>query len=67
MIRIFLSTFVVISCLVILSSGCSKEKSSEPGVVSYMTGAEQLKTYQKAKVEIEDIDNKVKETHQDIK
>lgn len=67
MIKIFLSTFVVISCLVMLSSGCSEEKASEPGVVSYMTGAEQLKTYQKAKVKIEDIDNKLKETHQDIK
>ena len=59
MMKIFLSTFLVMSSLIMLSSGCSKEKPSEPGVVDYMTGAEQLKTYQKAKVKIEDIDKSV--------
>ena len=67
MVKTFLGTFVVISCLAVLSSGCSEEKSSEPGVVSYVTGAEQLKTYQKTKVKIHDIDNNLKETHQEIK
>jgi len=66
MVKIFLSVFMVISCLVMFSSGCSKEKPSEPGVVDYMSGAEQLRTYQKAKVKIEDIDNKLKENYQQV-
>ena len=49
-----------------LLSGCSEEKPSEPGVVDYMTGAEQLRTYQRTKVKVQDIDNKLEERYQDI-
>jgi hypothetical protein len=51
--------------------GCAKEnsashgeKSEEPGIIHYVTGAEQLKSYRKVKSRIEDIDRTRKEQYQ---
>lgn len=65
MINRFSSVFLILTCL-LFAAGCSEEKSSEPGVVSYVSGAEQLKAYQRTKVKVEDIDNKLEERYQDI-
>jgi len=58
--------FVGIVILSTLLCGCgrSEEKASkpnEPGVVDYITGREQIKTYQKTKSKIEDINNTLQE------
>jgi len=51
--------FPIIIILTIFLVGCAEETStidkSEPGVADYLTGAESIKTYEKAKSKIEDI------------
>jgi len=59
--------FPVIIILTICLCGCSEESSiseketTEPGVVDYITGAEQIKTYKRVKSKIEDINKTSKE------
>ena len=57
--------------LAVLLCGCAErdpdspgEKSREPGIIHYMTGAEQLKRYRKTKSKIEDIDRARKKQYQ---
>ena len=60
--------FSVIMISAILLSGCGKGDSttnkSEPGVVDYITGAESIKTYQRTKSRIEDINRTLKDRQQ---
>jgi len=69
MLRRFMEKIVfmlIISFQLIFISGCAEKESSEPSTVEYMTGAAQLDTYKKAKVKIQDIDSKRRETYQEI-
>ena len=52
---------VLIGCIFIY--GCAnqtptsdKEETSEPGVIDYMTGRQQIRTYKKIKSKLEEID-----------
>lgn len=47
-------------------SGTHKKKTTEPGVTDYMVGAEQLKTYQKAKSKMEEINKTLEKRYQEI-
>ena len=54
--------------LAILLCGCAEEApvsdKEEPGVVEYMTGAEQLKTYKQTETKIEDINRKLENRYE---
>ncbi|MBU4377125.1 MAG: hypothetical protein KKD29_06610 [Candidatus Omnitrophica bacterium] len=59
--------FAAIIILCALLSGCGGEKASkpaEPGVVDYLTGHEQIKTYQRTKTKIEDINKTLQERNE---
>ena len=62
--------FPVIIILIIFLLGCTKESPTtnkpEPGVVDYITGAEQIKAYERTKSKIEDINKTLKEQRQGI-
>ena len=63
--------FVAIMILSTLLCGCGRggEKASEPaepGVIDYITGREQVKTHQKTKSKIEDINNTLQERNAGI-
>jgi len=45
--------------------GCTEKKSAKPRVLDYLTGAEQVKTYQKIKSKIKGIDQSRKEQIQE--
>ena len=57
--------FAIIVILVLFLCGCGggekASKPAEPDVVDYITGHEQIKTYQKTKEKIRDIDKMLKE------
>jgi len=56
--------FAIMTVLSFFLCGCGGEKASkpaEPDVVDYITGHEQIKTYQKTKEKIRDIDKTLKE------
>jgi PBP1b-binding outer membrane lipoprotein LpoB len=63
--------YPVIIVLAVFLSGCTKESpatdKAEPGVADYITGAEQLKTFKKAKSKIEEVNETVKEREEEIK
>jgi len=48
------------------ASGCGENKSGEPGVVDYMTGAEQVRTYRKAKSQLEGVNKTLEKRYQEI-
>ncbi|MFH0839805.1 MAG: lipoprotein [Candidatus Omnitrophota bacterium] len=60
--------YFIIIILIFLLSGCGAgekaSKSAEPGVVDYLTGHEQIKTYQRTKIKIEDINKTPKERNE---
>ena len=63
-----LTAVLTAGCLIVFLCGCAEEdpasrggKSKEPGIIHYMTGAEQLKTYRKTRSKIKDIDRARKE------
>ena len=71
MVKMSSAIIFVAGCLMVLLCGCAKEdsfshekKSEEPGIIHYITGAEQLKSYRKVKSRIEDIDRTRKEQYQ---
>lgn len=64
----FLAAIFIMGYLTVCLCGCEGKKSGsgetkakEPGIVEYMTGAEQLKSYQKVKSKIEDINRSQEE------
>ncbi len=54
--------------LAVFLCGCVEETpishEKEPGVVEYITGAEQLKTYKETESKIEDINKKLEERYE---
>ena len=56
--------YLIIMMLGFFLAGCGGEKASkpkEPGVVDYITGSESIKTYQKTKEKIRDINKTLEE------
>jgi hypothetical protein len=57
--------FPAIIILTIFLLGCAKDSSTtdkpEPGIVDYITGAEQIETYKRTKSKVEDINKTLKE------
>ena len=64
--RSVLRSAIFVVFLAISISGCSQKESAEPGVVDYLSGAEQLKTYKQTRTKIEDLGKAVKERDQGI-
>jgi NADH dehydrogenase FAD-containing subunit len=46
---------MISAALLLVGQGCSKNNDEEPGVAEYLTGAQHLKTYKKARTQLEDI------------
>jgi len=70
--RFFVIVFTI-SYLALFLCGCNnnksdshKKKTTEPGVADYMVGDEQLKTYQKTKSKMEDINKTLKNKYKEI-
>ena len=57
---------LAVGLLLMFAAGCTGRKSEEPGVVEYMTGAVQLKTYQKTRSKIDDINKILEGKYQEI-
>ena len=57
---------MLVMFLVISIFGCSKKENTEPGVVDYLSGAEQLKNYKQTRTKIEDLGKAAKERDQEI-
>ena len=57
--------YYIIMIPAIFLAGCANETSTtderEPGIVDYITGAEQIKTYKKTKSKIEEINKTTEE------
>jgi len=60
------SGILVAGFLLMSASGCGENKSGEPGVVDYMTGAEQVRTYRKAKSQLEGVNKTLEKRYQEI-
>lgn len=63
--------FSAIVILAIFLCGCAKEsptsdkeKTAEPGIIDYITGAERLRTYKRTESKVKDIDKTLKERFQ---
>ena len=54
----YLIVFNIVIMNLFLMTGCPGKKSDKPGIVDYVTGEEQIRTYKKTKTKIEDV-NKV--------
>jgi len=46
--------------------GCAQKESSEPGVVEYMVGAEQLKAYKRAESELKEVDSTLEKRYREM-
>ena len=56
----YIIVFNIIIVSLLLTAGCSGEKSDEPGIVDYATGAEKIRTYKKTKTKIDDVSKVLK-------
>ena len=69
-IRMRILSGTIFLCILLMSgAGCSNNKSGEaakPGVVDYMTGAENVKAYKQAKSKLEKVNQIVEETNQEV-
>ena len=55
-----------VSFIMINLSGCMGENSGESGIINHLTGAQQVKTYSKAKTQIQDINKTLEKRYQEI-
>jgi len=62
----FLSIGLGIAFVIVLISGCAEEKNGEAGIVEHLTGVQQVKTYSKAKTQIQDINKTLEKRYQEI-
>ena len=57
--------FTAIVAITLFLSGCGKDSSTtderEPGIVDYITGSEQLKTYKRTRSKIESINKDLRQ------
>ncbi len=65
--------FFACICLILITSffmapllGCAQKESSEPGVVEYMVGAEQLKAYKRAESELKEVDSTLEKRYREM-
>ncbi|MDP8299311.1 MAG: hypothetical protein P9L88_05365 [Candidatus Tantalella remota] len=61
----YLVTILVVCSFLLLACGCGEQGADEPGVVEYVTGKEQIKTYEKAGVKIDEINRTLKERYRE--
>ena len=66
MIKRFCMVISGIVCVMMLLSGCNREKSGKPGAVEVLTGKTQLEVYKKTKSKIKEIDRSRREQNQAI-